>query len=135
MLRLLKQLFGHPSILNPLYERLTGADSTYLSDTDKATEVKRIRSLYEPFKLIQRVLALLVVVTYIGVWLICVGLFLSGVIRWVIGLDMAFLFDSTTMLVEMNRSVMEKPALLVFTLYFGGGAVEGVVERFKTRKE
>lgn len=133
MFRLLKHLFAHPSVVEPIIERLTGKESEYLSDEDRTQGLKGVMRTYEPFKLIQRFLALVVILTYVGVWILGVGLFAWAGIASLAGHDVKMLIGIANRITTLNRELMEWPALLVLSLYFGGGVAEGILERWKTR--
>jgi len=133
MLRLMKQLFAHPSVVDPLYERLTGKEADYLTDDDRTQGLIGVMRTYEPFKLIQRFLALVVILTYVGVWILSVGLFAWAGIASLAGHDTTILVSIADRITTLNRELLEWPALLVLSLYFGGGVAEGILERWKTR--
>jgi len=152
MRTMFRRLFGHPSVVDPQREQFTKTSHAFLTDSDRAEGIKRLSQIYEPFKVIQRFLALCVVLTYLAVWIICValfvfyiGLFIIDAIRSDLSLmtqvndlknniDEVFFLNAIKELASLNQDTLGLPAGLVLSLYFGGGFVEGVIERFPNMK-
>ncbi len=63
MQTLLRRLFGHPSVVDPQRDDFTSTTHEFLTNKDRAEGVKRLAQIYEPFKVIQRFLALCVVLS------------------------------------------------------------------------
>jgi hypothetical protein len=131
MRTLLKRLFGHEEIVREVYEKLAGSKAEHFTTTERAESARALFRSYEPFKLIQRFLALLVSLTYVGVWAICAMLMVSSV--FFMGSELGDTIREVAVeIANLNRDTLEWPAILVLSLYFGGGVVEGIVERVRT---
>ncbi len=151
MKTLLRRLFGHPSVVNPQRDDFTKDTHGFFTDVDRAEGVKRLTQIYEPFKVIQRFLALCIVLTYLAVWGLCVLLFVIYITVFIIeavrsdvsmlaqfneikhNIDGVFFLNAIKELARLNQDTLGIPAGLVLSLYFGGGFVEGVMERFPSR--
>lgn len=108
------------------------SDLEYLSDKDKADIHHKTLSFYEPFKLAQRVLAMVVAVPYVLIWVSAAGLLvISGFFEPVLSDQLQRV---AKMLGNLNNTTLGVPVSLVLGFYFGGGAIEGVVERIKNAR-
>ena len=128
---LLGKLFGTDTGIDTAAKGIyNGVDKMFHTPEEKAEHFLNLLKAYEPFKLAQRLLALTVVGSYVFVWLLCVWLFGVGAV-----------FDSETHLLAakelgaMNNDTLGLPTGLILGFYFGGGAVEGVVNRFRKKPE
>lgn len=117
-----------------------GIDKAWYTDQEKAEGFIKLLEAYHPFKLAQRWLAFAVVITYSVTWLL-VGLMLAigGFIppdNIKEGIDFStHLTNSAKELGQLNNDTFGMPISLILGFYFGGGAVEGLIGKFKTKKE
>lgn len=99
-----------------------GIDATFYTDEEKSTHFATLLKLYEPFKVAQRFLAVIFSVPYALFWLV------TGI---------ASFWRDVTPQVDLltNPDGIAPIVLMINIFYFGGGALEGVVRRFRTKKE
>jgi hypothetical protein len=113
-------LFGSDKIIDA---GISGIDAMVFTDEEKSSAKMKFLKLYEPYKIAQRWLALVVTVPYVTLWFI-VGLIYIADIFMVKNLD-------TTKIMTYLNGDMGSAFILVLSFYFAGGAVEGIVGRFK----
>ena len=114
------KLFGSDKIIDA---GIDGIDAMVFTDEEKSSAKMSFLKLYEPFKVAQRWLSIVVSVPYVLVWSL-VGMSLIADMWIKSGIDIkpitAFL-----------QGDMGTTFILINTFYFGGGALEGIVRRFK----
>lgn len=126
---ILGRIFGSDSVVEKAAEGIYhGVDKAIYTDEEKATGFLALLKAYEPFKLAQRVLAFMLIGAYLFTWLVVVLLFTSAGI-----LDTTSLHTAATNLAAQNNETLGLAVSLVVTFYYGGGALEGVVSRFKNK--
>lgn len=124
MFNLLRRVFGDHRIMDATVRRLEEAD---IPKTEKTKRLIQVLQTYDPFKLMQRLFALVIVFTYIGIWVICVVVFL-GV--WIKGGDV----EPIKELALLNHQMLSFAFFSIVVLYFGGGVGEGLIERWKSEQ-
>ena len=118
------KLFGASDIVDKV---ASGIDATIFTPEERAKHYLEVLKNIEPFKIAQRWLAVIIIIPYVAVWLLCAVLFaLSG---FVDGLD--HLMAVSDKLAERNNDNLGMPVAIIVAFYFGGGALEGVVAKFK----
>lgn len=117
----LRRVFGESRIMDATVRRIEDAD---LPKADKNARLTRVLSTYEPFKLMQRLLALVVVLTYVLGWVLC-GLGYLGLAL----VDRET--DALDTLASQHHDMLFYPTCIILGLYFGGGVTEGVIERLR----
>ncbi len=125
-------LFGSKAVIEQAASGIYhGVDKAIYTSEEKAAGFLNLLKAYEPFKLAQRLLALTVTVPYVLVWLACAGLMvIAAFVEPAYGKQIE---EAARTLGELNNDTLGFPVALVLGFYFGGGALEGVVERFKNR--
>lgn len=111
------RLFGSEKAVGGIVK---GVDAAFFTKEEKAEHFLRILKAYEPFKLAQRFLALIVGIPYVVVWVICAVTM--------------FFTDTSKVVAEWNNETLGTPFALILAFYFGGGAVEGII-RSKNGKD
>lgn len=126
------RLFGSDNTINKAVDGVyNGVDKSFFTQEEKASYFLNLLKAYEPFKLAQRFLALVVAVPYVLTWLMSAGmLVVSGFVEPGYGQQVA---DAARALGTLNNETLGVPVSLVLAFYFGGGAVEGVVARLADR--
>lgn len=122
------KLFGSEKVID---SAANGIDKVFFTNQEKSEQWLDTLKAYEPFKLAQRLIALIVTIAYVSVWLICAILMVLGM--W---LDTSMELSKT--LAEWNYNTLGLPFTLILSFYFAGGALEGIVAKFqksKTKKE
>ena len=113
-------LFGSDKLIDA---GISGIDAMVFTDEEKSSAKMKFLKLYEPYKIAQRWLALVVTIPYVSLWFI-VGLIYIADIFMVKDLD-------TSKIMTYLNGDMGSAFILILSFYFAGGAVEGIVSRFK----
>lgn len=117
---LLSRLFGSDKIIDA---GIDGIDAMVFTDEEQSKAKMAFLKLYEPYKIAQRYIAMTFCPAYILCWVLT---FTIEVVDVFIGRDLNT--DTLYKLLQGDVSVM---IVLILGFYFGGGAAEGVVNRFK----
>ena len=127
------KLFGSENAIKKATEGIyNGVDKMVFTDEEKSGHFLSLLKAYEPFKLAQRLLALTVAIPYVLVWLMSAGMLVAaGFVEPGYGKQVA---EAARALGELNNDTLGMPVALVLGFYFGGGAIEGVVSRYKKDK-
>lgn len=107
---------------------VSGVDKSILTKEEGVDYHKEFLKLYEPYKIAQRFLALMFTATYLFIHL------LTAIAHFVLVL----LKESVEHVIELyhyNNEGLGTIVLVIISFYFGGGAIEGVVKRYRAKKE
>ncbi len=120
---ILGKIFGSEKAIEKV---ASGVDKVFFTKEEKSEQWIETLKAYEPFKLAQRLIALLVTSVYLFVWLICVTLVVLGL--W---------YDNTLelskTLAEWNNDTLGLSFVLIVSFYFAGGMAEGVIQKFRKK--
>lgn len=132
------KIFGAQEIVKDTVQAVTdGVDKVWFTDEEKSDAALRFLKAYEPFKLTQRYLALLLVASF------CVLTFVGCTyLLWVGMLDPNE--AGSQAVIQFRLTVIDKYTglvggdlgsivLMIGFLYFGGGAAEGVIQKVQER--
>ena len=103
-----------------------GIDKAIFTDEEKADYMLKFLKAYEPFKLVQRYLAVMFGGTYLLVRIACAVMFIVGA-----STGNGELIQGSDMLASRNNETLGTPVSLIMGLYFGGGMLEGIVKSAK----
>lgn len=107
---------------------VSGVDKAIFSKEEGVDAHQVFLKLYEPFKLAQRLLALMFTGVYLFVHL------LTAIAHFVLVL----MHKPVAHVIELytyNNEGLGTIVLVIVSFYFGGGAIEGVVKRYRETKE
>lgn len=121
------KLFGGDDLVE---KAANGLDKLNFSDQEKAVHYLEVLKNIEPFKLAQRWIAVFVIVPYVLVWLLCACLF-AGAAMADVETTASRLIQISDMLASRNNDNLGFPASLILGFYFAGGALEGIVAKWK----
>ena len=110
------KLFGSDKVVSA---GISAIDAMVHTDEEKVKEKMAFLKLYEPYKIAQRYIAFIVCVPYMLLW------FAVGVA--------SFFTEVESQLAMLRHGNIGTLVALIGGFYFGGGAVEGVVNRFVNR--
>jgi len=110
------KLFGKDTVVEA---GISGIDKIFHTEEEKSDAKLAFLKAYEPFKLAQRMIAMTVIPPYVLAWLF------TFVAKWY-GHDI----DGLLKLLQSDMGTM---ASIVIFFYFGGGAAEGIISRFKEK--
>jgi len=127
-------LFGNENVIKKAADGIyNGVDAAFYTDEEKSKGFLNLLKGYEPFKIAQRLLMLVICIPYVVVWILCSGMLVSvGFVDPAYGKQIA---EAALTLGELNNDTLGIPVSLVVAFYFGGGALEGVVNRMKQKSE
>lgn len=128
------KLFGSDKVIEGVYN---GLDKVVHTDEEKSDFWLKLLKAYEPFKVAQRYLALVVTIPYVSIWIISAFLFVSSVftVPCESGCKSQQLEAVSMKLAEKNNEQLGFPVALILGFYFGGGAAEGVARSIAGRKK
>lgn len=122
-----KRLLGSDKIVDGIYN---GIDKSVFTSEERADHFLRILKAYEPFKLLQRFMALIVGIPYMFVWIVCAVFYIYGLT--VEDLDAAKrMIDGSKELAKLNNEQLGVPFAIILSFAFGGGMLEGGIRAFK----
>jgi len=127
-------LFGNENVIKKAADGIyNGGDAAFYTDEEKSKGFLNLLKGYEPFKIAQRLLMLVICIPYVVVWILCAGMLVSvGFVEPAYGKQIA---EAALTRGELNNDTLGIPVSLVVAFYFGGGALEGVVNRMKQKRE
>ena len=128
------KLFGSDSVIKKAAEGVyNGIDYAFHTDQEKSEHFLRVLKAYEPFKLAQRFLALIIAIPYVLIWVLCaVMMFFSAFMEPCLSDAVAVcrssaVLEAARLLADWNNETLGTPLSIVVAFYFGGGAIEGYV--------
>lgn len=128
------KLFGSEKVIEGVYN---GLDKVIHTDEEKSDFWLKLLKAYEPFKIAQRYIALVVTIPYVSIWIISALLLVSSVFT----VPCESVCKSNQLktvsieLAEKNQEQLGMPVALILGFYFGGGAVEGVARTIAARRK
>jgi len=115
MWQLLGKIFGSKKIID---SSIGGIDKLFYTNQEKADYHLKFLAAYEPFKLAQRLLALLVVGAYIFVFLMAAGLMVWGGIT-----ANQSITQTSADLIKLENDSLGWAIITILAFYFAGGTV------------
>jgi hypothetical protein len=119
-------LFGNDKIIDA---GIDGIDAMVFTDEEKSSAKMRFLKLYEPFKLAQRYIAMTFCPAYIFMWIVT-GMLEVANIFIIAFTDRSLNTDVMYKLLSGDIAMM---VILILGFYFGGGAAEGAINRFRKK--
>lgn len=131
------KIFGAPEVVKDTVKAVSeGADKVWFTDEERSDAALKFLKAYEPFKLTQRYLSLILVGSFC--FLTILGCF------YILGLGFMDITGVSPEVVTHRLTVIERYielvggdlgsiVLMIGFLYFGGGAAEGVVQKIRDR--
>ena len=104
-------------------------DDAFHTEEERATHFLALLTQYETYKVAQRYAMLLILTPFIGTFCISVVLYTVVIILNLCGLVLST--SHIDALMNFNIDTLGLAASIVVGFYFGGGAVEGAVRRWK----
>ena len=121
---IISRLFGSDKIIDA---GLSGIDAMVFTDEEQSKAKMAFLKLYEPFKLAQRYLAMTFCPAYVFMWVV------TGLMEAANVFIVAFTTKSlnTLAMYKLLSGDMAVMVIIILSFYFGCGALEGVIKRFK----
>ena len=132
MLGPIKSLFSSEKLLDNVS---SGIDKTFYTEEEKRDNFNTMLALYQPFKIAQRYLAIIFCVPYALAFMFII---LCSTATFIAGFwfpNTAPMWDNINKMVELLKGDIGTIVITIVVFYFGGGALEGVVERLKGIKK
>ncbi len=109
---------GVKKIVDGVYN---GVDKSFFTEEEKAQYFLKLLEAYHPFKLAQRLIALLFVIPYVFVVLVFLGLFSVGLF-----LHDNVMIDVSLDLLDYVNKYFGVPVSIIVGFYFAGGAINSL---------
>lgn len=103
-------------------------DKAWFTKEERAKNWSNVLKSYEPFKVAQRFLALMFGLAFVLIVLIAVVLLILSVFN-------PKYLEAVVLVQELLKDTLATPISLIFGFYFGGGAIEGIVNKIKEKKK
>lgn len=128
------RLFGSTDVIKQAADGIyNGVDKAWYTDEEKAEGFMSLLRAYEPFKLSQRLLMMIVCIPFVSMLTLCgIMMVASPFIGGALGKEVE---ESARAVIELLGGTLGTPAAIIVGFYFGGGAVEGVVAKIKGAKK
>jgi len=125
---IIKRIFSGKDLLKSI-------DDTVLSREEQVEGFKTLLPLYEPFKLAQRLLAIMYSAVFLLIHLLVyVSKFIYIVRDGEVGVLEKLKLDLLAEMVKDNNSALGTVIIIIITFYFGGGVIEGTIRRLNNNK-
>ncbi|EDP57961.1 hypothetical protein [Vibrio sp. AND4] len=114
---LFDNLFGSSEMVS---KGISLIDDSFYTDEEKAVQKKQILKAYEPYKIAQRLLAIMFCFTFLTILTLLIV--------------MSFFVDITTQINAIEKimtSSLVSPVMLILGFYFAGGMIEGTIDKIK----
>jgi len=124
MFKILAKIFNPKKLGESI---ISGVDKAILTNEEKIDYMQKMLTLYEPYKLAQRILAILFSSVFLLIHLLTSIAHFIYVLR---DLDT----EKVVSLYSYNNDSLGMIVLMVVSFYFAGGVLEGTVKRLKQPK-
>ena len=132
------KLFGSDKVIDA---GISGIDKAFYTKEERAEdELKRTNAkllfmkAYEPFKIAQRFVAMIVGIPFAAIHVITSGAWIVTVFVLRENLDSyQFVLEQLNLISETNNKTLGEPFLWIIFFYFAGGAGEGIISKLSAR--
>lgn len=124
MFKILAKIFNPKKLGESI---ISGVDKAILTNEEKIDYMQKMLTLYEPYKLAQRILAILFSSVFLVIHLMTAIAHFIYVLR-----DLNT--EKVVSLYSYNNDSLGMIVLMVVSFYFAGGVLEGTVKRLKQPK-
>lgn len=119
MFKILAKIFNPKKLGESI---ISGVDKAILTNEEKIDYMKEMLVLYEPYKLAQRILAIMFSFVFLFVHLIIAITHFIYIVKGNIADDVIELYS-------FNNESLGTIVLIIISFYFAGGVLEGTVQR------
>ena len=110
-------LFGSSNVISKMLDIV---DDAFFTDEEKAEQKKQILKSYEPYRVAQRLIAIMFCFTFLLVFVLLIAVsFFTDVSHQI------------TVIQDYMSSDFTRPVSIILGFYFAGGALNGVIEKVK----
>ena len=114
---ILSTIFGSSNVISKGIDLI---DDCITTDTEKEKNKIELLKAYQPYKLSQRLIALMITSTFLFVFLLLL------IASFFMDVD-----NQLTLIESYMSSDFTEPLEIIILFYFGGGAVEGALDKFR----
>ena len=125
MIKNLGKIFNPQKLIDDV---VGGVDKAIFSKEEKADYMKEMLVLYEPYKIAQRIIAILFICVFLLIHL------LTAIAHFIYVLNDKS-SDSIIELYKYNNDNLGYPVLTIIAFYFAGGVFEGVATKIKMKQD
>ena len=129
---LLGKILGKEDVIK---KSMDGIDAMVFTKEEKAKHLLDMLKAYEPFMLIQRVLAISVASVYLSLRVVAALIYIATMFADPCATDAVCMSSHmqsiSAELVEMNNETLGTPFTAIMTLYIGGGMLSGAIRAAK----
>ena len=124
------KLFGAEKVIDA---GIRAGDAMFFTSEEKAEYRLRLLKAYEPFKIAQRWLAIIITTPFVGLHVLSgVQLLITG---WLPGAMGKSVHEAAIVVIEQNNDALAVPVAIVLGFYFAGGMAEGAIRASAERKK
>lgn len=124
------KLFGADKVIDA---GIRAGDALFFTNEEKAEWRLRLLKAYEPFKIAQRWLAVIVTVPFVGLHVIAgLQILITG---WLPGALGKSVHEASLVVIEHNNDTLAVPVAIILGFYFAGGMAEGAIRASVERKQ
>ena len=132
------KLFGSDNVIKKAADGVyNGIDAVFFTKQEQSEHFLKLLQAYEPFKLAQRLLALIVGIPYVLVWLICAVMMVIAAFMEPCTTEMICrsntVLDISKELASKNNDTLGVPFAIILGFYFAGGTAEGIIRARSTK--
>ena len=123
---ILGKIFGTKEAIDTVKD---GVDAVFFTPEERAKHLIDLLKAYEPFKLIQRILASMVTCVYLGIWVISAIIYICSLFFDPCETQCNYtqFLQASKDLAQMNNDTLGLPFATIMALYFGGGMLNGAL--------
>jgi len=120
MMSIFSKLFGSNKVVDAA---IKAGDVIFYTDEEKSEWKLRMLKAYEPFKIAQRYLAVILSIPFVGLHALAgIQILIAG---WFTGATGKNIHEASLALMEINNETLGMPVSIVLGFYFAGGLAEG----------
>jgi hypothetical protein len=118
MWQLIAKIFGSKQVIGAA---ISGIDKSIFTREEQADYTLKIMKAYEPFKLAQRLLAVMFSAVFLLAFIVTFGFFTYGSVT-----DSEMIISASREMLNLTWEVLGTPISLIVGFYFMGGLVNGI---------
>lgn len=123
-MKILGKLLGSDKVISGGIDAI---DKAFLTKEEIADNWIRLLKAYEPFKIAQRLLALIISTVFLLVWLMAAIMMVTS--YWYEGM-----FELAISIADYNIKTLGTALTLIVGFYFASGAAEGIISKIKSKQ-
>ncbi len=126
-MNIIGKLLGSEKVIG---SAISGIDKAIFSPEEKADYMLKFLGAYEPFKVAQRLIALIVLIPFMFIFVVSAGFMMYGGI-----VESEVITDTAITVMQFNIDTLEWIVLTIVGFYFAGGTINSYRSHIKTKKK